>query len=88
MLPFAAEALSLLAVFPRRQHPQEPPAHKCEQECQGESRVKQRTEDGREGWACPCVTGPHRVPGNAKRAPARPLHPKGEGSRAGAQIAR
>ena len=60
MLPFAAEALSLLAVFPRRQR-ERPPAHKCQQECQQESRVKLITEDGREGWACPRVTGPHRV---------------------------
>ena len=58
MFSLAALSLPLLALRRTRERP---PAHKCEQECQQESRVKLITEDGREGWACPRVTEPHMV---------------------------
>jgi hypothetical protein len=56
MLSLAFLSLPLLALKRHRERP-----HHCQQECQRESRVKMRTEDGTEGWVCPRVTGPHQV---------------------------
>lgn len=51
MLPAAFLSLPLLALKRTRG---KPPAHACE-------RVRMVTEDGQQGWDCPCRTGPHEV---------------------------
>ena len=61
MLPFAAEALSLLAVFPRRQR-ERPPAHRCEEQ------ARVRIEDSG-AYGCPCLTGPHVALATSPRFP-------------------